>query len=535
MDHRNRSRAEEWRETGEPPGASVSTFDDATLLLRYAQERDEEAFAELVRRYLDGVYASALRRVGGDAHLAQDVAQQVFVALARRSGSLAPGLALSGWLYTATRNVAGSLVRTERRRKAREQEAAIMEKILSPSAVDAPPDWSRVAPVLDSALDDLREPERQVVLWRFVDRRPFSEIGAALRVTEDAARMRVDRALEKLRVGLARRGISSTSTALGVALAQNIAAAAPVSLASLITQSALVATPLAAGGYTLLLLQTMAQAKLTSVVAAGVALFALGTATYQVAVHRQAEARLATDMRAYAALVARQRALEARTLPSDAASQRPALPAPLPSAAPLSGGAVQAAPGAGWDPKAEGRALLKRHPELREAMMATLRANLEIEYESFFRAQGLTPLQIADFTAIQAAGYRFSHPMSDGRLYELALGDGSDAAEVRRVLGEEGYRNLQAFDDESNLRWVASRLARDLGFSAAPLAPAQAGQLKEIMARHRPKDVFDVTAYAWPAIFAEAEVVLRPVQLAALGRLVAEEQASRAAEKEAHP
>ncbi|MEO5957530.1 MAG: sigma factor [Opitutaceae bacterium] len=93
---------------------------DATLLRRYAEIRDEAAFAELVRRHLDGVYSIARRRVGGDAHLAEDVAQQVFLELARKAKRLAAHPVLAGWLFTTTRNAAANVVRGERRREARD-------------------------------------------------------------------------------------------------------------------------------------------------------------------------------------------------------------------------------------------------------------------------------------------------------------------------------------------------------------------------------------------------------------------------------
>src|SRR4051812_3506439 len=143
--------------------------DDATLLRRYAEIRAEDAFAELVRRHLDGVYSAALRRVGGDVHLAQDVAQQVFVALARKAASVARHPVLSGWLYITTRNEAANVVRRERRRKTREQEANAMHDVLLNQPSDA--DWNRVAPLLDAVIDELNESERTVVLLRFVDRR----------------------------------------------------------------------------------------------------------------------------------------------------------------------------------------------------------------------------------------------------------------------------------------------------------------------------------------------------------------------------
>jgi DNA-directed RNA polymerase specialized sigma24 family protein len=103
--------------------------DEAKLLRRYAEEKSEAAFAELVRRRIDFVYAVALRKVGGDAHLAEDVAQQVFVDLARKAAKLAHHAVLSGWLFTSTHYAATQLVRAERRRRAREAKAEAMNQL----------------------------------------------------------------------------------------------------------------------------------------------------------------------------------------------------------------------------------------------------------------------------------------------------------------------------------------------------------------------------------------------------------------------
>src|SRR5881394_1955654 len=103
-------------------------IEDAELLRRYAEEESEEAFAALVQRHVNFVYACALRRVGGDTHLAEDVTQQVFTALARGARALVGREALSGWLYTTTRNASAQVVRTERRRQVRESAALIMNE-----------------------------------------------------------------------------------------------------------------------------------------------------------------------------------------------------------------------------------------------------------------------------------------------------------------------------------------------------------------------------------------------------------------------
>src|SRR5438445_8713932 len=119
--------------------------DAAELLRRYADERSETAFHELVIRYIDFVYSTALRRVCGDSHLAQDVVQTVFTDLARKAGSLAQGVRLGGWLHRHTGFVASNLIRARQRRQAREREAVEMNSLHLPADAD----WKQIAPVLD--------------------------------------------------------------------------------------------------------------------------------------------------------------------------------------------------------------------------------------------------------------------------------------------------------------------------------------------------------------------------------------------------
>jgi RNA polymerase sigma factor (sigma-70 family) len=240
--------------------------DDATLLRRYAQTRTEDAFAELVRRHLDAVYSAALRRVGGDVHLAEDVAQQVFVALARKAAVVAQHPVLTSWLHTATRHEAANAVRQERRRKRREQEAHIMQQVLEQG--EAEPDWRQLAPVLDAAIDELAEEERVAILLRFMERQAFGQIGARLSLSEDAARMRVTRALEKLRARLSRRGLVSSSAGLLILLSAESVRAAPPQLAGAIV-SAATALPPGAGAFSFFMS--------TSKVALGVSVVAVAT------------------------------------------------------------------------------------------------------------------------------------------------------------------------------------------------------------------------------------------------------------------
>ena len=203
--------------------------EDAVLLCRYVEEASEEAFTALVHQHLDLVYAAALRRTGGDAHRAADVVQEVFTALARQARVLRQHPALSGWLHAATRNVAIDLMRSEQRREQRQQAAVELETTQSATSE---PSWDRLRPVLDAAIDELPGPDRLAVVLRFLERRAFAEIGAVLGVSEDAARMRTERALDKLRALLDRRGISSTAAALAVAVSSHAGAIAPTGLAT---------------------------------------------------------------------------------------------------------------------------------------------------------------------------------------------------------------------------------------------------------------------------------------------------------------
>src|SRR4051812_40364318 len=141
--------------------------EDAALLRRYAEKKSEAAFAELVRRHLDLVYSAALRRLGGDTHGAADVAQHVFSTLARDADKLSRHGVLTAWLYTATRNAAIDLMRSEQRRRTREQEAFVLQTSMTATT---DPDWEKLRPVLDEVMDELPESDRTAVLLRFFDR-----------------------------------------------------------------------------------------------------------------------------------------------------------------------------------------------------------------------------------------------------------------------------------------------------------------------------------------------------------------------------
>ena len=212
-------------------------IEDAELLRRYVAQKSDAAFAELVHRRVDLVYSIALRQVGGDVHLAQDVTQKVFTALAHKAPTLLDRQVLSGWLYRSAQYAASDLVRSERRRRVRELESSRMNDLTA--SADPASDWDRLRPLLDEALAELDDPARDAIALRFFESRPFADIGRALQLTEEAARKRVDRALDQLSGILSRRGVTSTVAAVGAALAQQAAVAAPAGLSATVAGAAL--------------------------------------------------------------------------------------------------------------------------------------------------------------------------------------------------------------------------------------------------------------------------------------------------------
>ena len=236
-------------------------MNDHELLQRYAASRCEAAFTELVKRYVDLVHSAALRQVGGDAHLAQDVTQAVFIDLARKAASLPGSAVLAGWLYTGTCYAAAKAVRSEQRWRLREQEANRMQESLSESALE--PEWDQLRPALDAVMHELNEQDRDAVLFRYFEGRQLAEVGAKLGLSEDAARKRVGRAMDKLRELLAKRGVTSSATALVALLSGHAVTAAPVGMAVNIAGAALASAATGTGtGLTLLKIMTMTKLKL---------------------------------------------------------------------------------------------------------------------------------------------------------------------------------------------------------------------------------------------------------------------------------
>ena len=233
-------------------------MEDLQLLREYAGHRSEQAFSELVHRHVDFVYSTALRMVN-ESQLAEDVTQMVFIRLAHKAGSLRDGTILTGWLYRSTQFIAQTTLRSDWRRRKRENLAMQVLELNR----DSESAWKEVAPLLEEAMGRLRQADQDAVLLRFFAGKSLREVGEVLGVSDDTAQKRVNRAVERLRDYFARRGVVVPIALLGSTLAAHAVQAAPAQLAATLATSVTGAAGTGLGfATTVKLFQVMMVAKL---------------------------------------------------------------------------------------------------------------------------------------------------------------------------------------------------------------------------------------------------------------------------------
>jgi len=493
-------------------------IDDAALLRAYAGNRSETAFAEFVGRRIGFVYVAALRQVAGDAQMAEDVTQAVFVLAAKRAAVLARHERVAGWLHTTTRNTANHAWRDMRRRDVREREAARMSEMLRDDVVSAADEADadasgaagmggaagggeaeRLRPMLDEALGALREGEREAVLLRFFEGRGFGEIGARFRMSEDAAWMRVSRSLEKMRGSLARKGVTSSAAALSALMTAEAAQGAPAGLAASVSAGAVAAAAAASAnaGVVGAILAFMSSAKIITTAAIAVILVAAGSVYFGVQNERVSVASLAQ-----ARLESKNLAEQVRTLEKqNAAASAPKI-----------------------TPQDLGNMFMDAHPEIREGLRANSKANAAYLTFQIAKALNLSPEQSEQLTELYGHIFGgFGFPVPGYGMVAFSPWEGEDSGvtkdQQRALLGDANYEKAQHLLDltGSKTSLQSRELSTRLYLTDTPLTSQQALGIDEIsydIDKNLPKDT--TPDARWKLFQERAKSVLSPEQMQAL-------------------
>lgn len=500
--------------------------DDPELLRRYSQVQSETAFSEFVSRHLRLVYCAALRRTGGRTDLAQEAAQTVFIKVARNAASLSRRGSMAGWLYTAARFAANDLMRSEERRARREQASELMPSEAAASDADS----TTLRLLIDDLLGTLSQSDREIVLLRYFDEQSLREIAFLLQIPEDTARKRAERAIEKMRSTLARRGITSSATALTAIFSEQAAFALPANLLTTVSQAALAGARLIApvSGIGRLIDAVQSLGGLAGIVA----LLTVGMAIYEVRAERSASALyIATrGTRDEAARRLKDHEALLRASETRAAAQNPAVQDPI---------RAKTIPSRRDDPagRERGQQFLAAHPEVQRLIEAETRDHVAWHNEAVGRKIGLTPAQIEGLVklATEEQGQAFFFGGDDDFVtLNQSLGDLTPEqvkAQTRALLGEAAYERFTEEKRIGDAVRLATEAATALNFLGTSMTPTQTQALEQIIIGASPdyrsgKSVKS-SALEWDAIMAQARSLLSPDQMRAVAALKARETADQ--------
>jgi hypothetical protein len=380
---------------------------------------------------------------------------------------------------------------------------------------------------LDELMDQLNERDREALLLRFFEGRPFAELGKKIGASEDAARKRVDRALEKLRGALARRGVKSTSAVMGMLLANQTVLAAPSGLAATVTGSALAlgsgATP------PVLTFFYLMNAKIIAAAAVVVLLGLVGTSRREFAALHAADVALAAATSDYASTAAKRRELSERLQETEKSASLLATNLAAEEARAASAAAALAVQAAKpiEDPIAAGYAFLARHPPVKQALAEYAAARSKFRFGPLYEALQFTPEQVREFESLWGIGMG-AQGAGNASLQLMSAPDIPRAEATRRLREVVGKDDWNKFGDHANAsaaRDIAAKVGGALYFTETPLAPQQADEVMKIFARHRSRagSPGDGT-YDWKAVIGSASVHLTPPQLEVLNRMQAEDR-----------
>lgn len=379
-------------------------------------------------------------------------------------------------------------------------------------------------PILEDTIDQLKLGDRETILLRFFEGRPFSEIGTRLGISEDAAQKRADRSLDKIRTVLARRGMTSTAAVLAAALVNQAVAEVPEGLSTTITSSA-VASVVPAGATAIIptIITYMTTSKLGLGIATLVSVVALSTAVFEGQAARQAQTSLAAAMKTHQADVEKQQEL-ARTIATDnekwAALQKTVDEMRRDPAARTSQASI---PPPRADPQAlkaaelaAGQEFLAAFPQARELLVHVGKAQIARNYAGFFRIANLTPAQIENL----------ENRTNDLWMQTLTVGPAGvhpgtptlPDDQLQEILGAQAFQQLQDYRRVQQLQGIlndASSLS-----TSAPITGEQGDQLLMILAKasssYQTGGVASAKTIDWNQVESQSQGILTAPQLAAM-------------------
>ncbi|MGC4075217.1 MAG: sigma-70 family RNA polymerase sigma factor [Nibricoccus sp.] len=489
--------------------------DDAELLSRYAETRSEPAFAQIVERHLGMVYHAALRQLGGDAHRANDVAQAVFVLLAEKANQLRGHPSLAGWLHTTTRFKVREWMRESARRNRREAEAhAMSEQQQTPSHDE---EWAKLRPVIDDVLAELNPDDREAVLLRFFEGKSFAEIGERLKLTQTAAHRRVERALEKTRARLTRRGIAST-TVLAGALGTQAGLAAPAGLSASVVAATSTVTIAPAAMSVVATFTLMA----TSKIMMGTAALVIAGASVVLVSQQRAESvsrdtlasAQAQSVDWEARLKAERERLETaekarRELEEKYEAQRRAYQDQVKA---KEESTIQ-----------DGTELMKEYPELREALLEGFRASMRNTWGPLLAELGLSEEQIIRFLDLRIGNAAYVVGGHHFVLFPKQPGQPPADQEMKTLLGDSGYERYRDYKKGITAQEFTQELIGSLYQTEAPLTRQQTEAIQRIVRDSGASGnwEYSLPEKGWVELRAYAEKSLSSTQRAALDRMQA--------------
>lgn len=474
------------------------------------------------------MYASALRRTGGRADLAQDAAQIVFIKVARDPLRISRLKSAAGWLFQAARFAARDLMRSEQRRVVREQRAGLTAEPAEPSPVLPHED---LRPVIDGLLDGLSAADREIVLLRYLEETPLDEIARKLEIDEGAARKRAERALERMRRQIANRaGQGSAASLVGFLAEQGTRAVPPAVLPAVIHGSvaaALSQPTLSAFGPALEALQAAGG------IAGIVALLSIGAAVFELAGERRDRRTLVsareTKLGAATLLASRERASASGA--DGARMQGRAQPARAQSAAQNLGVAA----------RERGARFLAAHPEMQRLIESESQDHVGWWHAAVGRRIGLSSDQIAKWNelCVQEGGQAVTiGDTATSMTVDQSLGHLSHnefLEQQAEVLGSDGLARYHAYQRTQVATDLAGGLAATLTALGDPLTSEQVQGIAAAAesASQEWKAGADMKAanLDWDVLAAQAGQILSPAQMEAFNAMRVQHTANAAADQ----